>query len=368
MIGNQDVVVIGGGPVGAACAREVARAGRSVLVLEPDDRPGAAWRASAGLLAPQIEAEPDAPLFELGIAGREYYRDRAADLAEETGIDVQLFDGGILRLAPDERDAERLRDSVAGQRQHGHAVDWLPAAEVRDERPWIGDCEGALWAPHDGSIDPVKLVAALRASAARARTRFVTDTALRLETSGGRVVGVRGGKDRYPAGDVVIAAGAWSGRIEGLPRPMSVEPVKGQMVARPWPRTVPPGIVFSRKSYVLERNGEAWCGATMEHSGFDHQVTDAGAEAVERDANRLIPLLAGVPVLRSWAGLRPGTPDGLPIIGREPMAPGLWYATGHGRSGILLAGITGVILTHLMAAEATFEGVDALAPTRFWSW
>lgn len=339
-----------------------------MLVVEPDDRPGSAWRASAGLLAPQVEADPEGPLFELGIAGREYYRDRARELADETGIDIQLFDGGILRLAADDTDADHLRDSVAGQRQHGHSVDWLSAAEVRAERPWAGDCHGALWAPHDGSLDPVKLVSAMRASAGRARARFGSDQAIGLETAGGRIVGVRGAKGRYPTGDVIIAAGAWSGRLEGLPRPVSVEPVKGQMVARRWPEGVPPGVVYSRRSYVLERNGEAWCGATIEHAGFNPEVTEVGAEAVQREANRLIPSLAREAVLRTWAGLRPGTPDGLPIIGPEPTTGGLWYATGHGRNGILLAGITAVILTHLMAGEATFDGVEALAPTRFWNW
>jgi glycine oxidase len=362
----QDVVIIGGGVLGAACARELARAGRTVTVLEPDDRPGQAWRASAGLLAPQIDAQVDDPLLELGIAGREYWRERAAELRDETGIDVELFDGGILRLARGESEVDHLRSQVALQRQHGHQADWLDPAEVRSDWPGVGAMDGAFWAPHDGSVNPVRLVEALRASAAAAGARFVPDAAVGLETNGTRVLAARGTRGSYPTSDVVLAAGAWTGRLAGLPRPVSVEPVRGQMLSRPWPPGVRPGIVYGRHCYVLPRGAEAVCGATMEHAGFDAEVTDAGRAFVEERTTALLPALAGQPVARAWAGLRPATPDGLPIVGREPSKAGLWYATGHGRNGILLAGITAVILCHLMAGEATFEGADALRPERFW--
>lgn len=353
--------------IGAACAREMALAGRSVTVLEPDDRPGQAWRASAGLLAPQIDAHADDPLLELGIAGREYYRDRVEQLTEETGIDIELYDQGILRLALDAREVDQLRASVARQRQHGHQADWLAPDEVRADWPAIGEMEGALWAPHDGSVNPVRLVDALRASATRAGARFVPEAARALDAARGRVQAVRGMLDRYSAHDVIIAAGAWSGRLDGLPRPLSVEPVRGQMVARRWPSGVRPGIVCGGGCYVLPRHDEAICGATMEHAGFAVEVTDGGREFVEERTADLLPPLDAAPVLRAWAGLRPGTPDGLPIVGGEPLLRGLWYATGHGRSGVLLAGITAVMLTHLMADEATLEGVELLRPERFWS-
>lgn len=367
MADPQDVVIVGGGVVGAACARELALAGRSVSVLDPDDRPGQAWRASAGLLAPQIDGGADDPLLGLGVAGREYYRDRVAELEEQTGVDLDLFDGGILRLAQDQAEVDRLRAAVAWQRQHGHQVDWLAPAEVRNDWPHVGEMEGALWAPHDGAIDPVRLVEALRASARAAGVRFIPEAGVGLEIKGTRVVGVRGARGSHPAGDVVLAAGAWTGRLSCLPRPVSVEPLRGQMVARPWPREARHGIVYGGKCYVLPRRGEAICGATMEHAGFAADVTDEGCAFVVQRTNALLPALAGAPVTRSWAGLRPVTPDGLPIVGPEPTTTGLWYATGHGRHGVLLAGITGVILAHLMAGEATVDGVENLRPERFWS-
>ncbi|MSR03560.1 MAG: FAD-dependent oxidoreductase [Gemmatimonadetes bacterium] len=367
MPNTQDVVIIGGGAAGAACARELAGTGRKVLVLEPTDRAGEAWRASAGLLAPQIDSSEDPPLFELGIAGREYYRSQVMVLRDETGIDCGLFDGGILRLARGADQATRLRDSVAWQRQHGHRTEWMDPTEVQSEYPWVGLSDGALFAPQDGSIDPIRLVEAFRASAAKRGATFEPDAAVGVVVEGGRVVGVRGARATYSAGAVVLAAGAWSGRLEGLPRPVSVEPVKGQMVAKRWPTKVPPGIYYSGQGYVLERNGEALCGSTSEHVGFSAEATAEGEQAVVRWADSVVPALSPLKVERRWAGLRPGTPDGLSIVGAEPNAPGLWYATGGGRNGILLAGITAVSLCHLMAGEATFEGIEALRPGRFWS-
>lgn len=368
MAQSQDVVIIGSGAAGAACAHEVARTGRSVLVLDPGDRPGVAWRASAGLLAPQIDAREDSALFELGIAGREYYRDKAAAIRDETGVDIDLFDGGILHLARGGDQEDHLKAAVAWQRQHGHRAEWLDPAEVRSEFPWAGPTDGALWAAHDGSVDPVRLVEAFRAGAALRGVRFEPEAVIGLVLDARRAVGVRTATGVRAAGEVIVAAGAWSGRLENLPRPISVEPVRGQMIAKRWPATVPKSIVYGSHGYVLERGGEAFCGSTVEHAGFVADPTDFGARTVADEATGLMPALGSLAITRSWAGLRPGTPDGLPIVGPEPSVPNLWYSTGHGRNGILLAGITAVALTHLLDGEATFDGVDAMRPERFWTW
>ncbi len=367
MAKTHDVVIVGGGVVGAACARELAGAGRTVLVLDPDDRPGPGWRASAGLLAPQIDAHEDNPLYELGIAGREYYHEHAAELAEQGGADIGLFDGGILRIAEGEAEVARLKASVAWQRQHGHRTDWLDPAEVASEYPWVGRTDGALWAARDGSVCAVRLVEALRAGAIRRGATFVKSAATGLLSSAGQVAGVETAQGNHAAGSVVLAAGAWTGRLANLPRPVSVEPVRGQMIAKPWPKGIGPAIIYGTRGYVLERDGEAWCGATTEHAGFSAETTEAGVKQVTEAGARLMPALGQLPTRRAWAGLRPGSPDGLPIVGAEPNSPNLWYATGYGRNGVLLAGITAVALCHLMDREATFEAIDALRPERYWS-
>jgi glycine/D-amino acid oxidase-like deaminating enzyme len=136
------------------------------------------------------------------------------------------------------------------------------------------------------------------------------------------------------------------------------------MAATPWPGDTPAGILFNDHSYILARGDEALLGSTMEHAGFDCRVTNEGMAQVFRGAVRLLPALLSRTVRRMWAGLRPVTPDGRPIVGREPAVTGLWYATGHGRSGVLLAALTGEVLADLVTSGATTLDVTAWRPER----
>lgn len=367
MSASFDVIVVGGGAVGAACARELAAAGRSVLLLERGVGRGEAWGAAAGMLAPQIECVPEDPLFDLGLAGRERYAFLAEELRATTGIDIGLWQGGIAQLALEEGDAAKLRSHVALQRQHGHLSDWLDAAEVRERWPWAGPCLGALWAPRDGAVDPKALVEALRADAVRRGAVIEQDEIVSVEQADGHVTGVRG-KRLHAAGDVILAAGAWSGRIDGLPRPLSIEPVRGQMAAVAWPKGAAPGILYNGSSYLLHRTGEAIVGSTMEYAGERAVPTPEGLAQLRAALRHLMPGEGETPFVRTWAGLRPMSPDGLPIVGAEPKLEGLWYATGHGRNGILLAGITGVILRELLDGDASREELGAIRADRFWQW
>lgn len=367
MPANYDILVIGGGAVGAACARELARTGRSVGLLDREQDRGDAWRAAAGMLAPQIEARQDDPLFELGLAGRELYRDLSGELLESTGVDVGLWQEGILRVALDDADVTEARATAAWQRQQGHVCDWLDAEEVAARWPWLAPTHGGLWAPQEGALRPDRLVEALRADAARHGAHLLCDEVVAIERAGDRVIGARG-RERYGAGQVVLAAGAWSGRLLGLPRPVSVEPVRGQMAALPWPHDVPRAIVYNRDCYVLARDEEAIVGSTMEYTGFDVGTTSAGLGRIFARASALCPVLSSLELRRTWSGLRPMTPDGRPIIGVEPALEGLILATGHGRNGILLAAITGVLVRQLAGGEPIEEDLTAVTPERFWQW
>ena len=164
---------------------------------------------------------------------------------------------------------------------------------------------------------------------------------------------------------VVLAAGVWSPHIRGLPRALPVEPLRGQMAATAWPDRTPPAILYHDHGYVLARAGAALLGSTMERAGYDARVTNEGLAQVFRGAVRLLPALLTQGVERVWAGLRPATADGRPILGRDPDVEGLWYATGHGRNGILLAALTGEIIADLLTKGATDVEIEPLGISRF---
>ncbi len=323
------------------------------------------------MLAPQIEAREEDPLFELGLAGRNRYAELAGQLLETTGIDIGLWQEGIAQVAQGEDATEVFKSKVAWQRQQGHLCDWLAADEVAERWPWLGPTQGALWAPEEGALNPEALVRALLADTTLAGGRVVHDTVTRLERRGDRIIGAVG-SEVYHADQVLIAAGAWSGKLDGLPRPISIEPVRGQMAAVPMPDLVEPFVVYGAEGYIIARDGHALLGSTMENAGYEAEVTSAGLASIFANATTLCPALAQQEVTKTWAGLRPVSPDGLPIIGREPSVDGLWVATGHGRNGILLAAITGLAVARMMGGDTSpekdLEALKALDPNRFWRW
>jgi glycine oxidase len=362
---THDVIVVGGGAVGAACAREIALSGRQVLVVEPGGDQGQAWRAAAGMLAPQIEAGEEDPVLELGLAAREHYAGLAAALLSETGMDIGLWQEGIAHVATTDVEAGALLKKVSWQQQRGYACEWLSADEVRRRWPWLGSVSGALWARRDGALDPQRLVQALIADAVRLGASTVSDRVIRLNRSGDRIAGVTTSSATHSAPVVVLAAGVWSPLIEGLPRSVPVEPVRGQMAALPWPAGVSRTILYNKDCYLLARGSEAIIGSTMERVGFRPEVTSTGLAQIFATVTELCPGLVRAKVRRTWAGLRPLTPDGLPILGAEPRLNGLWYATGHGRNGILLAGLTGLIMARLIAGIPADHDLRPFAPERF---
>jgi glycine oxidase len=262
----------------------------------------------------------------------------------------------------------RIKGDIAWQRQQGYNADWLGDEELRERCPGVtGDALGAMLAPEDGAVDPRALHDALLASA---REHGVTIT-LGHRVDGvviesGRARAVKCGDQNIAAGAVLVAAGAWSARLQGLPAPLTVEPIRGQMLSYDWPEGRPPAIIYGGTSYVLKRGPEALVGTTMEHAEFDASTTEEGLQIVAAKGVRIYPDLEGAEVRRQWAGLRPVTPDGHPYLGRDPRVEGLWYATGHGRNGILLAGITGELTAQMMAGDKVEYDLTPLDPGRFW--
>src|SRR5688572_22716982 len=365
-VSSCEVLIAGGGVIGAACARAAALKGLDVVICEPGPDPAAASPASAGLLAAQIEPV-DEQLRSLSLRARDSYDALAPALRDSTGIDIGLWREGIVSLALDEASAGRLRDAVAGQRQAGLRCDWLDDNEVAERFPAAAPSYGALFAPEDGAVNAPELRRALLADAARLGVRTLKAGVERLRTILGKATGVVTSEGPVRAEHVIVASGAWSSRLAGLPRLLNIEPVRGQMAALPWPVELPRAILYADHGYVLPRGTEALLGSTMERAGFDGSVTAAGIKQIVAAATRLVPALAAHPPTRTWAGLRPVTPDGRPIIGPDPDVRGLWYATGHGRNGVLLAALTGDIIAGLIAGGATDIEIAAVAPDRFTS-
>jgi glycine oxidase len=360
---------VGGGAVGAACAHALAHRGVTVTILEPGPEAGAATPAAAGMLAPFAEMEPDDPMLAFAVRARDLYAELVPTLEEETGLQLGFRTEGIAQLAFAEQDVEDLKDAVTWQRQSGFPVEWLTIEEVRGLLPGVGpDVLGAALAPEDGGLDPSALRLALLDCAQRPQhgATLVAEPAEQLVFDGERVSGVRTPSQTIHAGAVVVAAGCWSGRIRGLPRSLPVEPVRGQILCLRWPEDEPPAIVYAGNGYVMERAGEAIAGSTMERVGFDTGTTPAGIIRIRDTVSRIYPALADADPLQTWAGLRPVTPDARPIIGADSRIPNLWYATGHGRNGILLAAMTGQLISQLYAGDEIEYDLTPVSPSRLW--
>ncbi len=367
---NPDVIIIGGGIVGASCALALAKRKCQVLLLDAGITDGAATPAAAGMLGALAEASPDDAVLALHVRARDIYTTLVPELEEETGLDLELWTGGILEAVFSDAEATRLKSAVARLRQSGLPADWLSLDEMLECAPGLNPkILGGVLAPDDGMLNQVKLHEALLIAAGNRGVEVRQDCiATGVISRSGIIVGVDTKQGELSAGNVVIAAGAWSGALTGLPRPLSVEPVKGQMSVVQVKTNRPRSIVYGAHGYVLTNGNEAMVGATVEHAGFNTDITDNGTEYVRKAAAEVFPDLGNAEILRSWTGLRPGTPDGRPIIGRDPDVTNLWYATGHGRNGILMAGLTGHLIGRNFGTDEIDEEMvlDPVDPGRFW--
>jgi glycine oxidase len=365
-VAGKRVVIAGGGLIGCAIAWRLAERGADVHVIE-SARPGmaASW-AAAGMLAPLFEA-PNAAMRDLLARSLNRYQDFVDELRAVSGIDAELQLGGKLDIAHTDDELRLLRkhygDSVpAGVRE-------LSAAEVRDIEPNVTqDFTAALLSENDGSVDNRKLARAAWVAASNAGATFTTGASVRevLYTRSTLEAVVLSTGERLAADAVVVCAGAWSSSIRGLPRPLPVFPVRGQMVSLEAIPRATTRIVADHECYIIPRSdGRVLVGSTVERVGFDLRTTASGIAHLLRVAIRLVPMLANAPVIETWAGLRPGTADDLPILGEDPHAPGVYYATGHYRNGILLAPITADVIAAAVSGERAEINLQPFSAGRF---
>src|SRR6185436_12306113 len=365
---TTDVVIIGGGIMGSAVALRLAQRGVAVTVVERGIPGAEASSAAAGILGPQMEADGPGPLLDLGLMSRALYPSLASELREATGIDVGFDRSGVLAAALDEAGERELGERRAWQRRLGLNVGALSGDEARAREPALGPAiRAALEFPDDGQVNARELARAFSQAAAAAGARFVTGRYVRrVLIEKGAAIGVELDGETLSAGTVVVAAGSWSGLIEGGGVPSTVvRPARGQLVSI---ETRPPlfrHVVSVRGGYLVpRRDGTVLAGSTVEMAGFRKQVTVGGLAAILTLARTLVPALAEAPVTGTWSNFRPYTEDHLPVLGTTPVR-GLVLATGHFRNGILLAPITAEEIAELIATGRSAIDLAPFSVTRF---
>ena len=367
-------LIIGAGVIGLGIAWRLAQRGAAVTLFDRAAAGSGASHAAAGMLAACAEAEPgEEKLIALGRRSQALWPDFAAELEKLTGQPVDLRREGTLVVALTADDQARMQHHLEFQHSLELPVEWISAREARRHEPHLASIAGAVWSPEDGQVDNRKLVAALKLACASAGVDIQEHRPVRrILLTDGCAVGVELADGTEHRGDtVVLAAGAWSRGIEGLPSALRppVRPVKGQMIALQMDPAAPlvTHVVWGPKVYMTPRlDGRLILGATVEEKGFDATITAGAVLALLEAAWRVFPAIEELPVAEMWAGHRPGSRDDAPILGYGP-AGGLIYATGHHRNGILLAPITAdaiarPVLDGTMDPVIAPFGLDRFAP------
>jgi len=371
---RYDVVVIGAGVIGLSCAWRAARRGLSVLVVDRAEPGAGASGVAAGMLAPVTEAEwGEEELLELNLAGASAWPSFAAELEEEGGTPSGYVESGALVVAADRDDAEELRRLLAFQRSIGLEAEWLSGRACRRLEPGLSPrVPGGIDARGDHQADPRATALALLRALAHAGGELLSGHSASVALRGERAVGVElEGFGRVEAGSTVVATGAWTSALAGVPPEAlpPVRPVKGQILRLRRPPTAPvlaERLIRTPRCYVVARpSGEVVIGATVEERGFDDRVTAEGVYVLLEAAREVLPDVGELEWVEARAGLRPGTPDNAPVVGADVDVEGLVWATGHYRNGILLAPLTGEAVAALLAGESLPEVMRGFGPGRF---
>ena len=342
---SVDVAIIGGGVIGCAIAWRLTKSGVSCALVERGAFGGGASGATAGIVAPLWHIDPDdAPMFRLGMRSLELFPSWAAELAE-AGVNPEFQQTGVLRMAFSDADADELAQAFRWQSQLGLGVDWLERDDLLRREPQANpEARAAVFSPQEGCVRGQRLADALAHAAGRLGAALypgVEVTGLRYD--GGRITGVETTIGGIAAGQVVLAAGPWSGlgarwTAPGGALALPVRGVKGQRILLRLPGFLPRSATHNFAGYVAPRlDGNVLVASTREEGRFDERVTAEGIAALVSAAVQSFPSLAGAAYVAGRAGIRPATPDGRPILGPAPGLDGLTIATGHDALGIMLS-------------------------------
>jgi glycine oxidase len=370
---QRDVVVIGGGTIGAAIALRCAQRGRSVAVVDPQLSEGA-WHTAAGMLAPVTELHyTEAPLLRLGLDSLARFPDFVAELEASTGLTCGFEQRGTVAVAWDAADLRALQDLSRFAARLGVDAQLLTGRELRALEPALAaGLPGGMLVPGDHHVDPRLLHAALVAACRTAAVEFFRGRAS-VHVEDGVAAGVEvADRGLLRATAVILAAGSWSAQVAGLPADavVAVRPVKGQTLRLRLPggpriEHVVRASVKGSPVYLVPRgDGEIVVGASVEEAGFDRRPRAGAVYELLRDAQSVLPELGEAVLEEVCTGFRPGSPDNGPIVGPSAL-PGLVHATGHYRNGILLTPVTADAIAELVVDGALPDVMRPFTPARF---
>ena len=345
MAGSVDVAIVGGGVMGCAIAWQLSKSGVSCALVERGSFGGGASGATAGVVGPLWHIDPDDPdMWRLGIRSLELFPKWVEELAE-AGVNPEFQQTGVLKVAFSESEVEELRGLYGWQSQLGFGVEWLERENVLEREPETSpEVQAGIYSPQEGCVRGQKLCDALAHAAGRSGARLYERTEVTsLLQDGERVTGIETTAGSIAAGQVVLAAGPWTGgsgrwTVRGGTLDLPVRGVKGQRILLRKPGFMPRCPMRNSAVYVLPRlGGNILVASTREEGRFDQSVTAEGIATLVTGAAQSFPLLADAAFVGGRAGVRPATPDGLPIIGPAPGVEGLTIASGHDAVGIMLS-------------------------------
>jgi glycine oxidase len=371
MTHSPDIIIVGAGIIGCATAYELASRGAHVQILDARDVGLGATQASAGVLAPYIEAHDDSPLLGLATKSLSLYDDFIARLRHDAHGPTQYFRTGTLETAADEAALERLKRLAASLDAAGVKVEFLSGADACRAEPNLApDTLGALLVHTHGFVSARDLTHALLEAASARGVHFHRTCGVRRLARAETVITLETDEGPLSAPTVILAAGSWTGQIpiDGGVSPAPVRPVRGQLLYLHWRGDPLKRVVWGPRCYLVPwTNGSLLVGATAEEAGFDERATVAGIHDLLDAVTELVPRAwqAGFNGVR--VGLRPATPDELPIVGRSTEVEGLVYATGHYRNGILLAPLTARLVADLVLEDREGPELAITRPQRFGS-
>jgi len=363
-----DCLIIGGGVIGLSTAYELAGEGLNVCVVDRQ-QPGreASW-AGAGILPPIRFSPGDPPINQIAALSFELHPRWAAALREETGVDNGFRRCGAICLALDQQAADKLRTEVTAWRHAGVRVDTLTSDDIGRHEPNVTSaaCE-AVRLPEQAQIrNPRHLNALLSACQARNVDLRSSVAVEDFEVRKGRIAAVTTNQGQIVADQVCLAAGCWTGRLaRRLGFSPTIKPVRGQMALLHGRADVLKHIIDTGPQYLVPRpDGHVLAGSTVEEVGFDCRTTAAGIGQLLTFATAIVPRLADFQLVQSWAGLRPGSIDGQPYLGRLPNLENAWIAAGHYRDGLLLSTGTAVVMSRLIRGVSPDIDLEPFRPDR----